>query len=155
MLDPTLPQCRAWILAERWCLGVLLSWGLKPCIFLVWQMNCLVCGVCWAVGRAVVEGVVGRVVTILPSFVEICSILYRNTGKVETPWISVSRKLVLVTKLLCVVSLLSRTAVLVAVGMAVVTADRGKCIEMCAYLSVIPAVSGMQQLADHSKERRM
>lgn len=104
-------------------------------------------GCCW--------GVAGRVVTILPAFMEICSILYRNMGKIEIPWISVFRKPVLERKLLCVVSLLSRTAVPAAVGMDVVTADGGKCIEMCAYLSIIPAVSGMQQLADHSKERRM
>lgn len=81
---------------------------------------------------------------------ETCSILYGNMGKVEIPWISVSRKLVLVTKVLCVVSFLSRTAFLVAAGMDVVTADGGKYIETCAYLSIIPAVSGMQQLADHS-----
>lgn len=86
---------------------------------------------------------------------ETCSILYGNMGKVEIPWISVSRKLVLVTKLLCVVSLLSKTAFVVTAGMDVVTADSGKYIETCAYLSIIPAVSGMQQLADHSKERRM
>ncbi|XP_027497468.1 uncharacterized protein LOC113946434 isoform X4 [Corapipo altera] len=35
------------------------------------------------------------------------------------------------------------TACLVAAGMAVVTADRGKSIETCAYLSIVPAVSGL------------
>lgn len=76
-----------------------------------------------------------------------------NMGKANIPCISVSRKLVLVTKLLCVVSLLFRTACLVAAGMDVVRADRS--IETCAYLSIVPAVSGMQQLTDHSKETRM
>lgn len=47
-----------------------------------------------------------------------------NMQKVSIPWISVSRKLVLVTNLLCVVSLLFRTACLVAAGMDVVRADR-------------------------------
>lgn len=74
-------------------------------------------------------------------------------GKVNTTWISVCRKLVLVTKLLCVVSLLFRAACLVVAGMDVVRADRA--IQTCAYLSIIPAVSGMQQLTDHSKESRM
>lgn len=117
---------------ELACLQGLLGWG-----------TCCCCGV------------VGRVVSILPSFIELCGILCRNTGKAEIPWTAVSRTLALVTKVLCVVSLLSRTAVLVAIGMHVVTADRGKYIEMCAYLSIVPAASGMQQLADHSKGRRM
>ena len=95
--------------------------------------------------------VVGWVGTILPASMKTCGILYGNTGKIEIPWISASIKLVLGTKLLSVVSLLSRTAFLVAAGMDVVTADRGKYIETCAYLSIIPAVSGMQQLADHSE----
>lgn len=114
------------------CLQGLLGWG-----------TCR----CW--------GVVGRVASILPCFIEPCSILCRNTGKAAIPWTAVSRTLALVTKVLCVVSLLSRTAVLVAEGMDVVITDRGKYVEMCAYLSIVPAASGMQQLAEHSKGRRM
>lgn len=56
-------------------------------------------GCCWEM--------VGRVGPILPSFMETCSILYKEVGEIETLWVSVSRKLVLATKLLSVVSLLS------------------------------------------------
>lgn len=76
-----------------------------------------------------------------------------NMGKASIPWIGVCRKLVLVTKLLCVVSLLFRGACLVVAGMDVVRANRA--IKTCAYLSIVPAVSGMQQLTAHSKETRM
>lgn len=71
--------------------------------------------------------------------------------EVEIRWVSVSRKLVSVTKPLRVVALLSRAAA----ELDVVTADRGKCTETCAYLSIMPAASGMQRPADHSKEKRM
>lgn len=37
----------------------------------------------------------------------------------------------------------------------IVIADKGKYAETYVYLSVMPAASGMQQPADHSKERRM
>jgi len=56
-----------------------------------------------------------------------------------------------VTKLLCVVSPLSRTAA----ELDMVIADKGEYPETYVYLSIMPAASGMQQPADHSKERRM
>lgn len=121
-----------------------MSWGLEPCVSLVQQMNSLVCRARWDVGRAaggVEKGESGA--PRLPSR----RVLYRNMEEVETPWVSVSRRLVLVTKLLCVVSLLSPSAVVVAAGVDVVRAARGKCPEPCAYLSIAPALPGTQRPA--------
>lgn len=76
-----------------------------------------------------------------------------NMGKVDIAWMSVSRKLVLVTKLLCVVSPLFRPACLAPAGMDVVRADRS--IKTVLIYQSYQLVSGMQQPTDHSKETRM
>lgn len=121
-----------------------MRWDLERCVSSVQQINSLVCRETRDVGRAVggvEKGGSG------PPRLPLKPILYRNAEEVETSWVSASRKLVLVAKLPCVVSLLSGSAVAVAAGMDVVRAARGKCPEPCAYLSIAPALSGTQRPA--------